>query len=170
MLCIIILLTMSLLGKKDSTLPSIAVSTPARPVSTLDNTHPLYTTLGSTAILGTTLDFYGNVANRYQFSSDGEMPLAIIQSDQLFEVIWYFTQESDTAFAKSQSQNHTEKVERLLTVLYGKQANPLINAMLNHQPTPKLSGIVHAKCQHYTCRLVLDNTYLATHTTTPPTH
>ncbi len=115
--------------------------------------------LSATATKTDALDFDGRPAARYSYTASSEPPLYVIESDEVFELSWYFAHPKDNDEIKQTSQKHAQKAHALATALYGDDGKRLIEAMLSQlQVEQELSNRHHlrlAECRDYTCQLVI---------------
>lgn len=116
----------------------------------------LLATLGNTATKEAGLDFIGNTANVYRYHTRATPPLYVVESDDFFEVSWYFANADDKDDDKILSQNYAKTAHALSSQLIGDQATPLFGAMLTEQLPTKPAGVANAKCQHKLCQIVFE--------------
>lgn len=124
-----------------------------------DKFEQIKSMVGSTATKSDTLDFDGRMADKYSYTSASEAPLYIIESDEVFELAWYFASLKDNEKTKADSIRHAQKSHAVATALYGNDGKILIENMLNKQTmTPEfleVHRLRYAGCQDYVCRLII---------------
>lgn len=123
------------------------------------DTTALMLLLGDVAMSEEALDFYGETATKYRYATPSEPPLYVVQSEGLFEIGWYHATAKDGDKDKAMSVRHAQKAYQLMTAVYGKEALGLFKGLLGDDKqgsSPKLVGVVSAKCGNYTCQVVLD--------------
>lgn len=116
----------------------------------------LLKTLGSTATQEPTLDFRGNEATRYRYHHRTAPPLYLVQSDELFEIAWYFATPHDKDDDKALSQRYAQTAHSLSHQLIGKGATPLLTTLLAQKSTTLPTGVVYANCRAQLCQIVFD--------------
>ena len=102
------------------------------------------------------IDFYGNPATSYRYTARYEAPLYLVVGQDVIEVVWYYATAKDDTVFKTQSKSHAKKVYALVTAIYGIDGQALMQAILSGKPSPKLTGLIDARCRDYQCRLVID--------------
>ena len=124
-----------------------------------DKFEQIKSMVGSTATKSDTLDFDGRMADKYSYTSASEPPLYVIESDEVFELAWYFASLKDNKKTKADSIRHAQKSHAVATALYGNDGKILIENMLNKQTmTPEFleaHQLRYAGCQDYLCRLII---------------
>ena len=124
-----------------------------------DKFEQIKSMVGSTATTSETLDFDGRKADKYSYTSASEPPLYVIESDEVFELAWYFASLKDNKKTKADSIRHAQKSHAVATALYGNDGKILIENMLNKQTmTPEFleaHQLRYAGCQDYLCRLII---------------
>lgn len=113
-------------------------------------------TLGSTATQESALDFRGNDATRYHYHHRTAPPLYVVQSQELFEIAWYFATPHDKDSDKTLSQTYAQTAHALSHQVLGSQATPLLTALLAQKPSPLPTGVIYANCQAQLCQIVFD--------------
>lgn len=115
--------------------------------------------ISATATKTDGLDFDGRPAVRYDYTTSSEPPLYVIESDEIFELSWYFAAPKDSDRVKQMSQKHAQKAYALATALYGDDGKVLMKAMLSQTQAEKTLMNRHrlrlAECRDYTCQLVM---------------
>ncbi len=105
------------------------------------------------------LDFDGRPAVRYDYTTSSEPPLYVIESDEIFELSWYFASPKDSDKVKQMSQKHAQKAYALATALYGDDGKVLMKAMFSQTQAEKALLNRHhlrlAECRDYTCQLII---------------
>lgn len=122
-------------------------------ILTTDN---LIALVGQNPTTDNTLDFYGNLAELYRFSSLTEPTLSVIDSDGVFELNWYFAHPKDDDDDKALSIAYAQKALNVTSFVYGENGKRLLDTMLHKKSTPRLTGLLLAECKGYTCKLILD--------------
>lgn len=114
--------------------------------------------LGTTATTEMALDFYGNHADRYRFSNKTEPPFYLIESDEVFEVAWYYAAPKDDERQKDASIAYAKKAHAMMGAYLGEAGERLVENML-HTPSQSFAkpslGVIAADCMDYHCRIVL---------------
>ncbi|WP_066805274.1 hypothetical protein [Moraxella oblonga] len=112
--------------------------------------------VGHSATQTDTLDFYGNMANKYSFVSAYEPTLYVVESKESFELAWYFAHTKDDEKTKQTSQKYAQKAYQVITALYGDDGRWLLQNMLDEEvPTFEDESLLLARCRDYLCRLVV---------------
>lgn len=112
--------------------------------------------LGGVATQESALDFGGNEANYYRYHHRTAPPLYVVQSDEFFEIAWYFATSHDKDSDKVLSQRYAQTAYALSHQALGDKADTLFVALLAQQFTALPAGVVYAKCQAQLCRIVFD--------------
>lgn len=124
-----------------------------------DKFEQIKSILGSTATTSETLDFDGRKADKYSYTSASEPPLYVIESDDVFELAWYFASPNDSDRIKANSMTYAKKGHEVATALYGDDGKSLIEQMLDKQTIApeflEVHRLRYAGCQDYTCRLII---------------
>ena len=106
------------------------------------------------------LDYASNSASKYRFMNTDAPYLDIIDSEKYLELGWYYANPTDSKKEKELSQNHAKKSYMLARQLMGDEGGKLIADMLNGQiiKNKTIGGqkIELAKCEFYSCMLVLN--------------
>ncbi|MDO4441115.1 MAG: hypothetical protein Q4B81_02920 [Moraxella sp.] len=113
--------------------------------------------LGTTATSEDSLDFYGNHATKYRFSSKSEPPFYVVQSDDVLEVAWYYAAPKDNDAQKAASVDYAKKVYAMMGAYAGEAGERLLADILDQPNKPyagKLSGVLTADCMNYQCRII----------------
>lgn len=113
----------------------------------------------ATATKTDALDFDGRPATKYNYTASSEPPLYVIESDEVFEMSWYFAHPKDNDSIKEISQKHAQKAYAVATALYGDDGKRLIEAMLSQSEVEGELLNRHrlrlAECREYMCQLVI---------------
>lgn len=134
----------------------------ARPIMTemgQDRFERAKTFIAQTATKSDALDFHGVMADKYSHTSAHEPPLYVIESDELFELTWYYAHPKDSDAIKQASYAHAQKAYALATALYGNDGKAVLENMLAEQEIKtellQTHGILKAECVNYTCQLIM---------------
>lgn len=124
-----------------------------------DKFEQIKSMVGSTATKSDALDFDGRMADKYSYTSASEAPLYIIESDEVFELAWYFASLNDSDRIKANSMTYAKKGHEVATALYGDDGKSLIEQMLDKQTIApeflEAHQLRYAGCQDYLCRLII---------------
>ena len=106
------------------------------------------------------LDYASNPATKYRFMDTDSPYLDLIDSTKYLEVGWYFANPTDTEKEKDLSRAHAKKAYKLARQLMGDDGGKVLADMLNGQiiKNKTIGGqkIELAKCEFYSCMLVLN--------------
>ena len=106
------------------------------------------------------LDYASNPATKYRFMDTDAPYLDLIDSTKYLEVGWYFANPTDTEKEKDLSRAHAKKAYKLARQLMGDDGGKVLADMLNGQiiKNKTIGGqkIELAKCEFYSCMLVLN--------------
>ncbi|WP_182405961.1 hypothetical protein [Psychrobacter sp. GP33] len=106
------------------------------------------------------LDYASNPATKYRFMDTDAPYLDLIDSTKYLEVGWYFANPTDTEKEKELSRAHAKKAYKLARQLMGDDGGKVLADMLNGQiiKNKTIGGqkIELAKCEFYSCMLVLN--------------
>lgn len=106
------------------------------------------------------LDYASNPASKYRFMNTDAPYLDIIDSEKYLELGWYYANPTDSDKEKELSQNHAKKSYMLARQLMGDDGGKVLADMLNGQiiKDKTIGGqkIELAKCEFYSCMLVLN--------------
>ncbi|WII95167.1 hypothetical protein LU276_09235 [Moraxella haemolytica] len=115
--------------------------------------------LGTTATSEQSLDFYGNHATKYRFTTKSEPPFYVIESEAVLEVLWYYAAPKDNDAQKTASIDYAQKVYAMMGTYAGEEGERLVAGMLN-QPNrlyaTKVAGVLSANCTNYQCRIIFN--------------
>lgn len=114
--------------------------------------------LGTAATVEEALDFYGNHAKQYRFSTKSEPPFYVIESDGVLEVVWYYATAKDNDAQKQASLNYAKRVYQMMGAYAGDAGQQLVkNILQNPNKTHEhaLPKIPAADCADYRCRIVI---------------
>lgn len=127
--------------------------------SRLTDEKQLMAILGSTASTEPALDYYGNQAMRYRFAAKHEVPLYVIDSDSIFELVWYYPAPTDDDKTKEQAITFAKRAYEFMSAVDGEVGTSIVSMMLVAEPVaPQAVASYHllsAACQHYQCRIIL---------------
>ncbi|STZ10465.1 Uncharacterised protein [Moraxella caviae] len=116
--------------------------------------------LGANAVQESALDFAGNLAQKYRYNAASEPPLYVIESDSLFELVWYFAAATDQDHDKNASITAAKKAYQAASILLGERGAALVAQMLDGKPSQGAiiqgTAVQSATCENYTCRLVIE--------------
>ncbi len=106
------------------------------------------------------LDYASNPATKYRFMQNDKPYLDVIDSQKYLEFGWYYANPTDSDSEKELSQKHAKKVYQMSRQLMGDEGGKVLNRMLNGQiiknETVGGQKIELAKCEFYSCMLVLN--------------
>ncbi len=106
------------------------------------------------------LDYASNPATKYRFMTTDAPYLDLIDSEKYLELGWYYANPTDSAKEKKLSQAHAKKAYKLARQLMGDEGGRVLSDMLSGQIIKnKTTGgqkIELAKCEFYSCMLVLN--------------
>lgn len=106
------------------------------------------------------LDYASNPATKYRFMATDAPYLDLIDSDKYLEMGWYFANPTDTDKEKELSRAHAKKAHKLARQLMGDEGSKVLADMLGGQiiKNKTIGGqkIELAKCEFYSCMLVLN--------------
>ncbi len=106
------------------------------------------------------LDYASNLATKYRFMSTKAPYLDVIDSQKYLELGWYYANPTDSAEEKKLSQSHAKKAYKVSRQLMGDEGGKVLSDMLNGQiiKNQTLGGqkVELAKCEFYSCMLILD--------------
>lgn len=122
--------------------------------------------VGHTATQETGLDIKGQTGVLYRYHNKHEPPMYVIDSDDFFELAWYYAAPTDSDAEKQASLRYAQVAYGVATSVLGQSGAQLMVHMLNH---PSLSAdipktnpanlpktLVVSECQYHLCRLVFD--------------
>lgn len=119
--------------------------------------------IGATAVQKTALDYYGNHATKYRFGARHEPPLYVLESDGVFEIVWYYATAKDNDFQKQKSLEYAKRIYALMGAYGGHAGENLVKTILQNPNQPYEAtkaqtalGVIVAGCTHYQCRIILD--------------
>ncbi|WP_367107395.1 hypothetical protein [uncultured Psychrobacter sp.] len=106
------------------------------------------------------LDYASNPATKYRFMDTDAPYLDLIDSKKYLELGWYYANPTDSDEEKKFSQAHAQKSYQLARQLMGDDGEKVLAEMLNGQviknQTVGGQKIELAKCEFYSCMLVLN--------------
>ncbi|SNT71262.1 hypothetical protein [Psychrobacter sp. LV10R520-6] len=106
------------------------------------------------------LDYASNPASKYRFMKADAPYLDLIDSEKYLELGWYYANPTDSDEEKELSKAHAKKSYKLARQLMGDEGGKLLSDMLNGQiiKNKTIGGqkIELAKCEFYSCMLVLN--------------
>ncbi len=106
------------------------------------------------------LDYASNPATKYRFMDTDAPYLDLIDSEKYLELGWYYANPTDSKEEKKLSQAHAKKSYLLARRLMGDDGGKVLSDMLTGQVIKnKTTGgqkIELAKCEFYSCMLVLN--------------
>lgn len=106
------------------------------------------------------LDYASNPASKYRFMEADAPYLDLIDSEKYLELGWYYANPTDSDEEKELSKAHAKKSYKLARQLMGDEGGKLLADMLNGQiiKNKTIGGqkIELAKCEFYSCMLVLN--------------
>lgn len=118
--------------------------------------------VGAAATRHEGLDVNGSIASLYRFHSTYEAPIYVIDSDEFFELSWYYADPKDSDDDKKASLHYAQKAYGVATAILGETEGKIlldntlnqnvINAASTQAKLP--TGVYVAHCQDYLCRLV----------------
>jgi endonuclease YncB( thermonuclease family) len=106
------------------------------------------------------LDYASNPATKYRFMKTDAPYLDVIDSQKYLELGWYYANPSDSNTEKELSRAHAKKAYKLARQLMGDEGGKVLSDMLSGQiiknQTVGGQKIELAKCEFYSCMLVLN--------------
>lgn len=115
--------------------------------------------LSATATDEEALDFYGHQATRYRFSTPFEPPFYVIESPDLFELVWYYAAPTDDDATKGQSIDFAKRSYRMMSMVGGDVGTRIVQQMLQGAVVSlqTVGGFVleRGACEDYRCQIVL---------------
>lgn len=132
----------------------------AKPLSIneLDKIKPVYGKVVSTD--ENSLDYASNPATKYRFMDTDAPYLDLIDSKKYLELGWYYANPTDSDKEKELSKAHAKKSHQLAQQLMGVDGGKLVSEMLGGQivKNKTIGGqkVELAKCEFYSCMLVLN--------------
>lgn len=115
--------------------------------------------LGATATSEDALDFYGKQAVRYRFSTPYEPPFYVIESPDVFEVVWYYAAPTDDDATKAQSIDFAKRSYQMMSMVGGDVGTKIVHQMLqgNAVSSQSVGGFMleRGACEDYRCQIVL---------------
>ncbi len=106
------------------------------------------------------LDYASNPASKYRFMKADAPYLDLIDSEKYLELGWYYANPTDSDKEKELSQAHAKKSYQLARQLMGDDGGKMLADMLNGQiiknKTIGEQKVELAKCEFYSCMLVLN--------------
>ena len=119
----------------------------------------LKSALSATATSEEALDFYGNKATRYRFSTPFEPPFYVIESPNLFELVWYYAAPTDDDATKAQSIDFAKRSYRMMSMVGGGVGTKIVEQMLQGAAVSSqtVGGFVleRGACEDYRCQIIL---------------
>ena len=119
----------------------------------------LKSALSATATSEEALDFYGNKAMRYRFSTPFEPPFYVIESPNLFELVWYYAAPTDDDATKAQSIDFAKRSYRMMSMVGGDVGTKIVEQMLQGAAVSSqtVGGFVleRGACEDYRCQIIL---------------
>ena len=108
------------------------------------------------------LDYASNPASKYRFMKTDAPYLDIIDSEKYLELGWYYANPTDSDKEKELSKAHAKKSYQLARQLMGDEGGQMVADMLNSQIIKNrvIGGqkVELAKCEFYSCMLVINKT------------
>lgn len=120
-----------------------------------DDSQKLMANLGAVAVRETGLDFDGKTADVYRYHSKSEPPLYVVDSDDFFEINWYFASPKDSDKDKAVSVAYAKAVHSIMRQILGDEGTKLMDKLLNQQSATAVRGVAYAHCRTYQCQIVL---------------
>jgi len=106
------------------------------------------------------LDYASNPASKFRFMKADEPYLDLIDSEKYLELGWYYANPTDSDEEKELSKAHAKKSYKLARQLMGDEGGKVLTDILNGQiiKNKTIGGqkIELAKCEFYSCMLVLN--------------
>lgn len=106
------------------------------------------------------LDYASNPATKYRFMDTDAPYLDLIDSEKYLELGWYYANPSDSDEEKALSEAHAKKSYQVARQLMGDEGGKVLSDMLSGQiiKNKTIGGqkIELAKCEFYSCMLVLN--------------
>lgn len=113
--------------------------------------------VGNTATKDTGLDIKGKMGDLYRYHAKDEPPIYVIDSEDFFELSWYFAMPTDSDKDKQASVRYAQKAYGVATGVLGQSGTQIMTDMLASQSLKdKPAALVLAQCQEYMCHLVFD--------------
>lgn len=116
-------------------------------------------TLSETATHEDALDFYGNQATRYRFSAPFEPPFYVIESPNVFEVVWYYAAPTDDDATKAQSIDFAKRSHQMMAMVGGNVGTKIMQHMLHGRAVASQAigsfWLERAVCEAYRCQIIL---------------
>ena len=118
------------------------------------------------AVLGTvqstdpkSLDYAGNIANKYRFSDEAAPYLELIDSPHYLELGWYYANPTDSDREKATSVSHASKAYQMAQGLFGNEGGVLMQDILSGEIVKDkgINGknIALAKCEFFSCQIII---------------
>lgn len=115
--------------------------------------------LGDVIQTQSSLDFYGRPATLSYYRQAFLPPLYTVESDRLFELVWYYPTPTDSDADKRAGQEYAKRAYELMGVAAGELGANLIKALVQGKTISKLDlgdfYVVQAACKPYRCRVIL---------------
>lgn len=113
--------------------------------------------IGDTATKDTGLDIKGQRGDLYRYHAKDEPPIYVIDSEDFFELAWYYATPTDSDEDKQASQKYAKTAYGVATDVLGQSGvQTMTDILTNQSPKDKPAVLVLAQCQEYMCRLVFD--------------
>lgn len=112
--------------------------------------------LGDSALQSDSLDYHGGMATRYDYALAHEPTLYVVESDGLFELVWYFAKPTDSDAQKQASIRYAQRAYQVASSLSADKGGQMVMSMLTDpkHKDAKIAGVLTAQCMDYTCRIV----------------